>query len=230
MKNLHKCRTIILLGMLTLLLHRLLTLLLDGALAWVASEFVRALFGVFLSYAVLQFVDWRDLKWKCLCAAIFGFCVADLIVCILWYEFKIGGFKLAATIESVLFIGFAALYWVRSYDEKSDTINDDCVYCLRRKPSEFQDFFIALAGCFGAYGGYAVCVEKKVYMFHRGKLRQYDVENINTEKYHVTKGGKGKKEVLESMVNMPLSFSINCLTLLRGFWKSHERVNNEFES
>lgn len=219
-----KSLTIILLGMLTLLLQRLATLLLDGAPAWVASDLLRALFGVCLSYAVVQFVDWRDLRWKCLCAAIFGFCVADLIVCCLWYLLKIGGFKLAATIESVLFIGFAALYWVRSYDEKSDYIDDDSVYCLRRKPHVFQDFLIALAGCFGAYGGYAVCVEKQVYMFHRGKLRQYDVENINTEKYHVTKGGKGKKESLESMVNMPWSLSINCLTLLRGFWKSHRRI------
>lgn len=110
--------------------------------------------------------------------------------------------------------------------KRCDVIEDGSVYCLRRKPYGFQDFLIALAGCFGAHGGYAICIEKTVYTFRRGKLRKYPVNGFNIEKYHVIKGGFASKDYLESKVGMDWSLSSNCVTLLRGFWHKNKKEKN----
>lgn len=211
-------------AMLILISHRLTVALLDASWVWKLNDIGRAAFVCALSFSFLHYISYRDLKLKCVVAAFFGYSLADLIVCIIWYTLDFRGYFLVLSIQSVLMIFTFMLYWFRSYKQKSDAIEDESIYCLRRVPSCRQDFLIALAGSFGSYGGYAIAHKNKVYIFKGGYLRSFNLDGFDLGKYHVTKGRRRDDVSLDGFVGTKWKLlGNNCITILGRFWGRYGR-------
>lgn len=199
--------------------HRLGNGLLAAEYVWYLNDVGRAAFTSVLSFAFLKYISYRDLKLKCIVAAFFGFSVADLLICIIWYAFDLYGYVSAILIQAALMCVMFMLYWFRSYDQVSDKIDDDSIYCLRRKPSSMQDFAISLVGSFGAYGGYVIVQNKIAYLFRDGELIKIKYDSLNLDKYHITKGKLVSGVTLDEYVGMKWGlFGDNCVTILGNYW------------
>jgi len=207
-------------------LQRLSFLPLDGESAWVVNDCLRTLIACMLCYALVSFIDYKELKNKCISAALFGFFVADLVVCILWYVFEFGGYLEACVLQVMFAAMFFFVCFFRDYEMVSDEVILEGFYCLRKKPNNAQDFVISMAGIFGPYGGYAVCWKNEVYMFHHGVLRKYAVSSIDLSKYHIEYIGDKGGDVLEFSVGKKWHlFGSNCLTFLRSVVNKAKNIN-----
>lgn len=210
-------------------LARLLLPLLPGlspAEEWHVADVLRAIGMAFALGAVLHLLPWARLRLVCIVSAIVGFYVADAVLCAMWYW---GGRTDPITwllLQSLAGAALAALYLWRSYSQPSDTLDQDHVFCLRRRPQSAQDLALSLMGCFGAQGTYAIYAAGHVYHFRKGVLRAtvYDPRYFND--YVITKGRPLQIRHIVALDNMrgvkwsPLK---NCVTLLGTFWRRHGR-------
>lgn len=210
--------------MLILVFHRLLAGLLDVNIVWQFNDIARAAFSCGLSYAFLRYISYLDLKLKCIAAIFFGYSVADLLICLIYYKYNIGGYLLATSIQITSMIVTFIIYWFRSYVAHSDTIDDDSIYCLRRKPNSKQDFFISLLGCFGPYGAYVIVQNRQAYLFRNGKLQKVELSKLSLDRYHITKGKLRPDMNLDSKVGIQWElFGNNCITILGRYWSRYGR-------
>lgn len=207
-----------------LALLRLLTILLDGdPIIWPMTDFMRTLaFAVGMAWLVSA-IPYNRLKEKCLSAAAFGYVVADVFICILWYVFRIKE-EYAFMFLHLLFLAFFyLLYLFRSYEQTSDEIDCKYIYCLRKRPSNLQDFVISLFGCFGSNGAYAIYCNGFVYKFRKGVLTKTIYAEKQYKMYHIQKGVISTDEYmnkLDAMIGIRWHlFGYNCLTLLGKFWR-----------
>lgn len=106
--------SLFLLAILALLLQRLAASLPVGdAEAWVINDGLRAVSFSALSGCLLSFVPYRMIRYKCLAAGIFGYSLADMLVCLMWYGFSVGGYTFATASQLAGFLVMSGLYWVR---------------------------------------------------------------------------------------------------------------------
>jgi hypothetical protein len=196
----------------------------DLYMAWVLNDIGRAAFECALSFAFLRYVLYVDLKIKVVVAAFFGYSISDLIICTLWYALHLQGYFIAASLQFA-FISFTSLvYWLRSYNQESDQIDNDAIYCLRRKPKSPQDLLISLCAMRGVYGAYVIVQNKNAYMFKSGSLVKFPAEKLSIENYHVTKGKIRHDMNLDSCVGMSWElFGNNCITVLGRYWGRYGR-------
>ena len=215
--------------LLILALPRLIALLHPSHGAnWIATEYGHTLALTLLAFWLVQTIPYRDLRAKCFAAAILGYCLSDCIIGAVWYLTTWRGYAVAATVQLIALVGLATLYWLRSYDQPSDPIVDDHVYCLRKKPTRVQDFIISLAGCFGSNGAYAICCQRRVYLFRHGVLVSLSVGRLDLSAYQVIRGGVADDDALKSNLGVAWKFlGPNCLTTLRRFWAEHGHRNEQ---
>lgn len=216
---------LLLLGTLILTLRHLpIPLPHDGHMAWVVNDIYRAAFECALSFAFLRYVLYVDLKIKVVVAALFGYSIADLIVCVIWYTFHLHNYFVASSLQFIVVIGTSAIYWLRSYDQESDSIDDDSIYCLRRKPKSAQDLLISMCAFRGSYGAYVIVQNGLAYMFKGGELVRFPAGRLTIENYHVTKGKTRKDMNLDAAVGTKWElFGNNCITLLGRYWGRYGR-------
>lgn len=208
---------------LTLVLLHLVPVLPDGEWLWKINDSVRALSFAVIATCMISLVPWRALKEKCLVAAIAGYGWADFLSCLLWYGLDLDWFWLSTILQAGGFLYFFSLYWWRSYKQPSAHIMDDNVYVLRRYPRSLQDFLIALLPTTAPYGGYAICVEKSVFMFRHGVLVCLDAADVPLERYHVVRGKEGKKSDFEDLLGVRWElWGYNCMSVLRDYWNTHK--------
>jgi len=215
--------------LLILVLPRLIALRLPShGLNWIITEYSHTLALTALAFWLVRSIPYRNLRSKCIAAAIAGYCLSDCIIGAIWYTTRWRGYWLAAGIQLLVLAAMWLTYWLRSYDQPSDSINDDNVYCLRKKPVRVQDFAISLLGCFGPNGAYAICHERIVYLFRHGRLVTIDVSKLDLPAYHVTRGSATDDDTLKSSLGATWKFlGPNCLTILRRFWAEHGQRNEQ---
>ncbi|CAB5155672.1 hypothetical protein UFOVP150_22 [uncultured Caudovirales phage] len=196
----------------------------DGYMAWVVNDIYRAAFECALSFAFLRYVLYVDLKIKVVVAALFGYSLADLMVCFIWYTLHLHHYLLASSVQFIVVLATSVIYWMRSYDQESDVIDDDAIYCLRRKPKSAQDLLISMCAFRGSYGAYVIVQNKLAYMFKGGDLVRFPADRLTMHNYHVTKGKIRKDMNLDSYVGTKWELlGSNCITLLGRYWGRYGR-------
>jgi len=215
--------------MLTLLSQRLLIVLpgMTKPALWAANDSLRALGYAALAAWVLAQVPWSNLRAKCLTAAILGYAAADVLVCLLWYGWHLGGYRFACTLQLIGFGGAAAFYWWRSYRVGDERPGPDHIYCLRHRPAHWRDLAISMLGFFGPSGGYAIYCDGWVYKFRKGKLIRVPYDERSFLSYHSVRGAPAERKyaiALDAMVGKTWRvFGSNCLTTLGSFWGRYGR-------
>lgn len=208
-----------------LLLARHLIALLSPDQAWMAADTLRAASMSAASLLVLILLPWRMLKLKCLVAAMTGYYVADMLLCIAWYYFGLTNPVIVGVVQGAAFALAAILYWLRSYERpEPEVMRLGSAYELRAVPRRPQDFVIALAGLFGAAGGYAIWADGKVYSYRHGILVATSIDRLPAGRYHVSQGVESSPELiaeLESMVGSRWTWRHNCITVIAPIWRRH---------
>lgn len=205
-----------------LVAQRLLGVLPGYSIVWVLNDILRAASFTALSFFALSLISYRNLRLKCLMAAVCGWASADLLQCVIWYSTGWGGYWIATAMELAGFVAMSAWYWHRSYEQPSATPEPSHIYCLRSYPKTPQDFLISLCGFFGPWGSYAIYCNGHVYRFRKGYLIKTRATNNLDFRYHCTIGAALKLsdiKTLDSMVGQKWALAgNNCITTLGAFW------------
>lgn len=207
-----------------LLVARHLAALLSPEQAWVAADTLRAASMSAACSLVLALMPWRMLRLKCLVAAMAGYYLADLVLCVLWYYFNLTDPIIVGAGQGSAFIMSAILYWLRSYRVNSLTPITGMAYELRTIPKSPQDFLIALAGLFGSAGGYAIWADGQIYSYRRGILVATPIDRLPPGRYHVSQGVKATPALindLQSMIGRRWTWRQNCITVIAPIWRRH---------
>lgn len=211
-----------------LLLRHLLALLpAPASWQWQVADVMRAMGMAATLALVAQLIPWNQLRYKCFAAALCGYYVADAVLCAIWYGWGAFSPLLQAVVQGVAF-GLAGIWYAwRSYDQPSDPLNYDHVFCLRKRPESLQDFLISLLGCFGSQGAYAIYAGGTVYHFRHGVLvatiydgRAFGAKYIATRGRHLQMSHIMALDALRGVKWSPLT---NCITVLGAFWRKHGR-------
>lgn len=200
-----------------------LTSLLPFDYVWKIVDSVRTLAFMLCAWWLTVSIPYARLREKCLAAAVFGYLVADLIICFLWYVLHIRNEIEFIVLHFILLVSYSSLYAIRSYDLSSDEIEDGHIYCLRKIPRSAQDFVISLSGLFGSDGSYAIYCNGYVYKFRKGVLVKLPYAKEKYNGYHIRQGAISTNEMtreLDQMIGAQWElFGKNCLTLLGRFWR-----------
>lgn len=191
---------------------------------WYASDILRAVGMAATLGLCATLTPWHMLRLKCFLAALCGYYISDIGLCVSWYAWRFPSPIAMAMFQGSGFLVAAIYYWRRSYDQPSDEIEPGYLYCLRAKPVTTQDFLISLAGIFGVGGGYSLYTNGKLYRYKRGWLVAQKIDRLPLERYHVQRGAKVTPELmaeLNQLVGMNWSLRRNCLTVLGPFWRRH---------
>lgn len=206
--------------MLGLACNRLANVLADDDMVWRLHDITLSACFAFAALWALQLVPYASLRLKCAAAVVAGAAVVDLLCVVL----SIPGYWYWLVAQVVAGIGLASFYFLRSYDQPSDPIDDAHLFCLRSKPESLQDFLIAMLGVYGPSGGYSLYANGIIYRYRRGELVAKTCAGIPPLRYHVTRGkpitGAMIRE-LKFLVGSKWSLRNNCLTVLGPLWRKH---------
>lgn len=195
-----------------------------SSFVWYANDVLRAV-GMSATLALCAtLTPWRMLRLKCLLAALCGYYISDAIVCATWYAWNFPSPIAALIVQGLGFFGAAAYYWWRSYDQPSDSIDGDHLYCLRTKPADIQDFLISLIGIYGPNGGYGFYANGRIYRYRRGWMVAQSIDLLPLERYHVQRGARLTPAILDdlnALVGKRWTWSRNCLTVLGPVWRRY---------
>lgn len=176
--------------------------------------------------AVLHLLPWAQLRLCCVVAALVGYHVADAALCAAWYWGAKADPYLWVALQLAASAALGAFYWWRSYDQPSDPLDYDHVFCLRKRPDSPQDLVLSMSGCFGPQGAYAIYAAGVVYHFHRGKLIATPYQSRSFTRYVATRGRPLQMEhimALDALRGVKWSPFTNCITVLGAFWRKHGR-------
>lgn len=193
---------------------------------WRAFDVMRAIGMACALGAVLHLLPWAHLRLKCFVAALVGYYMADAALCAAWYWAAWPSPMWQLFAQGGAFGALGAWYWWRSYDQPSDTLDYDHVFCLRRRPRSAQDLLVSMLGCFGPQGTYAIYAAGVVYHFHRGKLVATPYQSRSFTGYVATKGRPLQMShimALDALRGVKWSPFTNCITVLGAFWRKHGR-------
>lgn len=211
--------------LMALLLARHLIATLSPEQAWVAADVLRAASMSAASLLALILLPWQMLRLKCLVAAMTGYYVADVLLCAAWYYFGLTDPVIVGAGQGAAFALAATVYWLRSYRRPGpEVMRLGMAYELRAIPRRPQDLIIALAGLFGAAGGYAIWVNGTVYSYRHGILMATSIDRLPAGRYHVSQGVESTPELtaeLESMVGSRWTWRHNCITVIAPIWRRH---------
>lgn len=225
----HQSRTaslLVLLVMLQLACRHLLTFLPVPAaeFAWQTADTLRAV-GMSATLALcVTLTPWRDLRLKCLLAAICGYYLSDIALCALWYWLRVPSPIISGIIQGTSFSVAGLFYWYRSYQQPSDSLEIGRLFCVRHIPCSPQDFLISLFGIYGPDGGYSLFIDGYLYKFSSGQLVRRKVTTLPAISYHVIRGSRATPEMigeLDSMIGMRWTWRKNCLTTLAPIWRKY---------
>lgn len=193
---------------------------------WYAADVLRPLGMAAALAAVLHLLPWSQLRLCCIVAALVGHHVADAALCAAWYWGAKADPYVWFALQGAASVALGAWYWRRSYDQPSDTLDYDHVFCLRRRPRSAQDLLVSMLGCFGPQGTYAIYAAGVVYHFHRGKLVTTPHQSRSFADYVATKGRTLQMShimALDALRGVKWSPFTNCITVLGAFWRKHGR-------
>lgn len=206
--------------MLALACNRLANALAADDVVWRIHDITLSAALAFAALWALQLVSYRDLRIKCAAAAIFGLAASDAVMVAVtvpgyWYWIVI---QLIAGTAMVLF------YLFRSYDQPSDPLDGEHIFCLRAKPLALQDLLISMTGIFGSNGGYAIYAGGTLYQYRRGRLVAQSIDRLPPSRYHVTRGALVTESMiseLQHVVGSRWTWRHNCLTVLGPIWSRY---------
>lgn len=209
-----------------LMLNRLTNGLVDDVkMIWYLHDAAQtvALFGA--SLAALELIPFRHLMMKCVAAALTASMAFDCVW--LWAHYVLGvhGYLAYSAIQAVAVISAVFLYVSRSYNEPSDALDEEHVFCLRQRPHDAQGLIISMLGMFGPYAGYALYANGILYAYHEGTLTARNIDEKLLKSYHVTRGRKVTPAFHQEMskwVGSQWTLQRNCLTLLRRIWGQYK--------
>lgn len=217
---------LVLLVMLQLACRHLLTFLPVpvAEFAWQAADTLRAV-GMSATLGLcVTLTPWRNLRLKCLLAAICGYYLSDIVLCALWYWLRIPSPIISGIVQGASFSVAGLFYWYRSYQQPSDRLEPGYLFCVRHIPCTPQDFLISLFGVYGSDGGYSLFADGHLYKFSNGRLVRRKVTTLPAISYHVIRGSRTTPEMigeLDSMIGMRWTWRKNCLTTLAPIWRKH---------
>lgn len=193
-------------------------------LVWHVADVFRAVGMAAALGLCATLTPWHMLRLKCFFAALCGYYISDIGLCISWYAWQFPSLTAMSIIQGSGFLIAAAYYWRRSYDQLSDELAPGYLYCVRHIPSNTQDFLISMSGLYGPDGGYSLFANGYLYKFSNGRLVRRKVSTLPAISYHVTRGAKLDPDLisrLDSMIGMRWSLNKNCLTVLGRIWREH---------
>ena len=206
--------------MLALVCNRLANVLAPDDMVWRLHDVtLSACFACAALWAV-QLVPYASLRIKCAGAVVAGAAVVDLSCVVL----SLPGYWYWLVAQLFAGIGLASFYFLRSYDQPSDDLDDDHLFCLRAKPESLQDFLIAMLGLYGPNGGYSLYADGVLYRYQRGELVAKSYRSLPLIRYQVTRGRPVTDSMireLQFLVGSKWSLRQNCLTVLGPLWRKH---------
>lgn len=206
--------------MLALASNRLVNVLADDGMVWRWHDVTLSACFAFAALWAVQLVPYASLRIKCSAAVAAGAAVVDL-VCV---ALSMHGYWYWLVAQAVAGIGLASFYFLRSYDQPSDPIDDAHLFCLRSKPESLQDFLIAMLGVYGPNGGYSLYANGTIYRYRHGELVAKTCAGIPPIRYNVTRGAPITSAMileLQFLVGSKWSHRNNCLTVLGPIWSKH---------
>lgn len=206
--------------MLALALNRLVNVLASDDMVWRLHDVTLSACFAFAALWAVQLVPYSSLRIKCAAAVVAGAAFVDL-ACVVA---NLPGYWYWLVAQLFAGIGLAFFYFLRSYDQPSDTIDDAHLFCLRSKPESLQDFLIAMLGVYGPSGGYSLYANGTIYRYRRGELTAKTCAGIPPLRYNVTRGSPITSAMireLQFLVGSKWSLRNNCLTVLGPIWRKH---------
>lgn len=193
-------------------------------IVWNLSDVLRAV-GMAATLGMCAILTpWHMLRLKCFLAALCGYYISDIGLCVSWYAWRFPSPIAMGVIQGAGFLIAAIYYWRRSYDQPSDAIDPGYLYCLRTKPVSIQDFLISIIGFYGPNGGYAFYADGKLYRYRRGWMVAQSIDLLPLERYHVQRGARLTPAILDdlnALVGKRWTWSRNCLTVLGPVWRRY---------
>lgn len=197
---------------------------LETSVVWKIADVFRAIGMAAALGLCATLTPWHMLRLKCFLAALCGYYISDIGLCVSWYAWRFPSPVSMALVQGSGFLVAAVYYWYRSYDQPSDTIEPGYLYCLRTKPASIQDFLISLIGIYGPDGGYAFYADGKLYRYRRGWVVAQQMDRLPVERYHVQRGARLTPAILDDLnklVGKRWTWSRNCLTVLGPLWRRY---------
>ena len=209
-----------------LVIRHLLPVLPDLAtdFVWYSSDVLRAVGMAATLGLCATLTPWHMLRLKCFLAALCGYYISDIGLCVSWYAWRFPSPIAMGVIQGSGFLMAAVYYWRRSYDQPSDPLEPGYLYCVRHIPSNTQDFIISMSSMYGPDGSYSLYVNGNLYKFSCGRMVRRKVSSLPAISYHVTRGDKADDVIvsrLDSLIGMTWSLNKNCLTVLGRIWREH---------
>ena len=191
---------------------------------WYSSDILRAVGMAATLGLCATLTPWHMLRLKCFLAALCGYYISDIGLCVSWYAWRFPSPIIMGVVQGSGFLIASGYYWWRSYEQPSDDVEAGYLYCLRTKPESMQDFLISLIGIYGPDGGYAFYAEGKLYRYRRGWLVVQQIDRLPLERYHVQRGARLTQAILDdlnSLIGKRWTWSRNCLTVLGPLWRRY---------
>lgn len=197
---------------------------LEASIVWEIADVLRAI-GMSATLGLCAtLTPWRMLRLKCFLAALCGYYISDIGLCISWYAWQFPSATVMAIIQGSGFSVAAIYYWYRSYDQPSDAIESGYLYCLRTRPQSIQDFLISIIGVYGANGGYAFYAGGKIYRYRHGWMVTQQIDRLPLERYHIQRGARLTPVILDdlnALIGKRWTWRRNCLTVLGPLWRRY---------
>lgn len=210
-------------------LNRLSNALAPDELVWWLHDLTLAFCFASACSVATQFTPYDHLRMKCIAAAVMAMAWLECAYLVGWHAFGLRWYQWFVVVQGASGLLAIAFYWRRSYDQVSDPLDNDHLFCLRRRPANLQDFLIAAAGCYGAAGGFALYASGALYCYRRGRLQRVKTNHLALSGYQVIRGARlsaGVIDELESAADRAPYWSVrhNCLTVLAPIWERNRNA------
>ena len=196
---------------------RLLNVLADDAIVWQVGAFVDALTIALAVTLAAQMIPYDRLRAKSLAFALAAVAWLEFVYLAIHLTAGLSFYNYWLLIEAGTFLTVAFCYATRPYRLPSDTLDDEHIFLVCRRPHTPQGFYLSLLGLFGPFGGFSLYARGSLYGFRRGTLRATPVTpDYFSSDFHIRRGQpitNNNLAELTAMIGRQWSLRDNCLGL-----------------
>lgn len=204
--------------MLALACNRLANVLAPDDIVWRLHDITISA-SIALSVMLAFFLmPYECLRSKCMLSAMCAVCAIDSL-CVISGA---GGYWYWLLAQMVAGFSASTFYLFRAHGAPLDGLSHGYLYCLRAIPRGPQDLIISLVGLNGSDGGYSLYAGGFIYRYRRGVLIKQKIVSIPSDRYHVTKGAKISRDLineLDGLIGKRWTIFKNCITVLGPIWR-----------
>lgn len=185
--------------------------LFNGDAEWYAYSIGLMAQQLVISIALFIHIEYDDLGIKWLA---FIICSAPIIEMALFFTESPWWLGIA----SILSVSWLAWASYRRYSVESDTLSDDYIYTIAKRPNSLITFLASAFG--GPFGRYSYYLKGDVYHYHRNQFKKTHVNNFRTKGAAIMRteirATERAKDRLDGMIGQKWGIFHNCLTVNIG--------------